>query len=144
MPKRNMTRLVGAGQRVYARLSADVAREIARALQAEHRHHGVTRADLARLIGRDKSFVTRKLSGSQNVEIRTIAALLGALGYELDVRAHRIDTLPGTTGNAVGGDPVRDVGSETQVTGGLRSAETMAPQPAPAALVVGKSHAFAQ
>ena len=102
MPKRDTTKLTGAGQRVFGRLSSDVAREIARSLEAENKHTGMTRAEVARLIGRNRSFVTRKLAGSQNMELRTIAALLGALGYELDVSAHRIDAPPNAMSNLQG------------------------------------------
>ncbi len=83
------------GQRVYARLAADVARELARALAAESQFGTITRAELARRLGRDKAFVTRKLSGGENMELRTVAAFLAALGYEMDVAARRINAPPG-------------------------------------------------
>ena len=83
------------GQRVYARLTADVARELARALAAESQFGTITRAELARRLGRDKGFVTRKLSGGENMELRTVAAFLAALGYEMDVAARRIKAPPG-------------------------------------------------
>ena len=83
------------GQRVYARLTAHVARELARALAAESQFGTITRAELARRLGRDKGFVTRKLSGGENMELRTVAAFLAALGYEMDVAARRIKAPPG-------------------------------------------------
>jgi hypothetical protein len=82
------------GQRVYARLAADVARELAGALAAESQFGTITRAELARRLGRDKAFVTRKLSGGENMELRTVAAFLAALGYEMDVAARRINAPP--------------------------------------------------
>jgi DNA-binding phage protein len=82
------------GQRVYARLAADVARELAGALAAESQFGTITRAELARRLGRDKAFVTRKLSGGENMELRTVAAFLAALGYEMEVAAQRINAPP--------------------------------------------------
>ena len=87
------------GQRIYARLARHVGRELARALARENQFGTITRAELARRLGRDKAFVTRKLSGGENMELRTIAAILAALGYEMDVKAHRIDAPPGGTRN---------------------------------------------
>ncbi len=87
------------GQRIYARLAADVARELARALARENQFGTITRTELARRLGRDKAFVTRKLSGGENMELRTIAAILAALGYEMDVKAHRIAAPPGEMRN---------------------------------------------
>lgn len=83
------------GQRVYARLVADVARELASALAREGKLGTITRAELARRLGRDKAFVSRKLSGGENMELRTIAAFLAALGYEMDVKAERLAAAPG-------------------------------------------------
>ncbi|MGC8524332.1 MAG: helix-turn-helix domain-containing protein [Acidibrevibacterium sp.] len=93
--KRNREPLNAEGQRVYARLTAHVARELARALAKESKFGTITRAELARRLGRDKGFVTRKLSGGENMELRTVAAFLAALGYEMDVAARRIDAPPG-------------------------------------------------
>lgn len=96
------------GQRIYARLAADVARELARALAQESRLGTMTRAKLPSLLGRDKAFVSRKLSGGENMELRTIAAILAALGYEMDVKAHRIDAPPGEMRNFYRETPARN------------------------------------
>jgi len=43
---------------------------------------GVSRAELARRLGRHRSFVTRLLSGSRNLTVATVGEALGALGFE--------------------------------------------------------------
>lgn len=77
------------GGRIYAKLAADVSRQLVLALQTEGQESNLTKADVARLIGRNKATVTRALSGG-NLELRTIAAILAALGHEMEVKAHRI------------------------------------------------------
>jgi len=77
------------GGRIYAKLAADVSRQLVLALQTEGQESNLTKADVARLLGRNKATVTRALSGG-NLELRTIAAILAALGHEMEVKAHRI------------------------------------------------------
>jgi transcriptional regulator with XRE-family HTH domain len=60
----------------YARLAGDVAREIEAAMEQEN----VSRSELATRANVDKSALTRALDGTRNLELRTIASLLGALG----------------------------------------------------------------
>lgn len=45
----------------------------------------VTRADLARRLGKSKSFVTQALSGSRNMTLRTLSDIAHALGYRVEV-----------------------------------------------------------
>jgi hypothetical protein len=47
----------------------------------------VSKAELARRIGKSKAFVTQCLSGSQNLTLRTLADLFLALGYRLQLGA---------------------------------------------------------
>lgn len=44
---------------------------------------GISRAELARRLGRPRSFVSRLLSGDHNLTIRTMARALLACGYEV-------------------------------------------------------------
>jgi transcriptional regulator with XRE-family HTH domain len=46
----------------------------------------LTRADIAKLIGRDKSFVTRKLNGDSNMTLQTLADLAFALNRPVKVK----------------------------------------------------------
>lgn len=44
----------------------------------------VSKAELARSMDRPRSFVTRMLSGSHNLTVKTMARALSACGYEID------------------------------------------------------------
>ena len=48
---------------------------------------GITKADLARRMGKTKAFVTQCLSGEQNMTLRTLADLFGAIGYKIQFDA---------------------------------------------------------
>ena len=47
----------------------------------------MTRAELARTIGKSKAFVTQVLRGNQNMTLRTLADLFGAMRYEVILQA---------------------------------------------------------
>ena len=44
---------------------------------------GISRAGLARKMGRNRSFISRMLSGSHNLTVKTIARALVACGFEV-------------------------------------------------------------
>jgi antitoxin component HigA of HigAB toxin-antitoxin module len=46
----------------------------------------LTKADLAKRIGKSKAYVTQLLSGSRNMTLHTFADLVFALGYKVDLR----------------------------------------------------------
>src|SRR4051794_22446012 len=56
---------------------------------------GVSKADLARLTGRTRAFVTQVLSGDRNMTLRTLADFAHALGFRITLGAR----LSGTTGD---------------------------------------------
>ena len=45
----------------------------------------ISKAELARRIGKSKSYVTQCLNGSSNLTLRTLADLFGALGYYVHI-----------------------------------------------------------
>jgi hypothetical protein len=47
---------------------------------------GINRADLARQMGRPRSFITRMLAGQHNLTVRTFARAMAACGFELEFR----------------------------------------------------------
>jgi len=47
----------------------------------------MTRAELARAIGKSKAFVTQVLRGNQNMTLRTLADLFGAMRHEVVLQA---------------------------------------------------------
>jgi len=60
------------------------ATELLSTIMAEN---DISKADLARRLGKTNAFVTQCLSGGQNLTLRTLANLFGALGYRLDLGA---------------------------------------------------------
>ena len=71
------------------RLILDVTEQLAGALE----NNGVTRAELARRMGRTPGFVSQVLSGGRNLTLRTIADIAGALSLRpsLKVSHERTD-----------------------------------------------------
>jgi transcriptional regulator with XRE-family HTH domain len=64
--------------------------EITELLEAAMQQEGVTRAELARRLGRSKGWVTQLLDGEANKTIRTLADALAVLGREFRAQAPRI------------------------------------------------------
>jgi transcriptional regulator with XRE-family HTH domain len=60
------------------------ATELLATIMAENQ---VTKADLARRLRKSKAFITQCLNGGQNLTLRTLADLFGALGYRLQLGA---------------------------------------------------------
>lgn len=50
----------------------------------------VTRAELATKLGKSRPYITQLLDGATNMTIRTVADVLGALGYKLNVTAESL------------------------------------------------------
>ena len=71
------------------RLILDVTEQLAGALE----NSGVTRAELARRMGRTPGFVSQVLNGGRNLTLRTIADIAGALSLRpsLKVSCERTD-----------------------------------------------------
>lgn len=65
------------------RLIGDVTEALSELLERE----GVTKAELARRLGKTKAAVGEALSGEANLTLRTIADLADALGYQVKVEA---------------------------------------------------------
>ena len=72
-------------RRTFVRFLGEIQHALLEALGEEHRKRGLTRAEIGRLIGRDKSFVTRKLSGESNMTLQTLADLAFALDRPVKV-----------------------------------------------------------
>lgn len=66
-------------RRVYVRLIGDIRHALNQAFVEEHDARGLTRTEIADLLGTSKSFVTRKLTGTSNMTIETLADLAFAL-----------------------------------------------------------------
>ena len=53
-------------------------------------NEGVTKTELARRLGKSKSYVTQCLSGRGNLTLRTLADLFGALGYMIRIEPRTV------------------------------------------------------
>ena len=63
------------------KLILDVTEQFAKAMQDA----GLSQADLARKMGRSPSFISKLLSGSRNITLRTIADVSSALSLDVSV-----------------------------------------------------------
>lgn len=66
-------------QRTYVRMIGDLRNQLNQALTEEFEKRGLTQAEMGRLIGRDKSFVSKKMNGVGNMTLETLADLAYAL-----------------------------------------------------------------
>ena len=62
------------------------------------RDEGISKAELAKRIGRSRAFVSQILTGERNLTLRTLADVCHALGYRLDfstvrLKRHRLSEL---------------------------------------------------
>lgn len=76
-------------ERIFAQLCGNISRELNRAMRKEYMLSGLTFCDFVREIGLSSSFVKDKLDGD-NMDLRTIAIFLAAIGYEMEIELKRI------------------------------------------------------
>jgi len=72
-------------RRTYIRMLGEIQHALLEALDEESRDRGLTRAEMARVIGKNKSFVTRKLSGDSNMTLQSLADLAFSLDRPVKV-----------------------------------------------------------
>jgi transcriptional regulator with XRE-family HTH domain len=65
--------------RTYARMIADIRHELHQALSEENGKRGLTQARIAEILGKNKSFISRKFNGTSNMTLETLADLAYAL-----------------------------------------------------------------
>lgn len=86
--------------RVFAQVVDEVGRAIYKAFKEEKKFDKeLTQAALAKAINKDPAFVNRVLTGGKNMELKTVADILGALGYEMKVSTKRIEPMPNPSKN---------------------------------------------
>ena len=69
-------------RRVFARFLGRIQHAILEALAEEHEKRGLTRAEIARILGTDKASITKKLTGTRNMTIESIADFAFAMGRD--------------------------------------------------------------
>ncbi len=65
-----------------ARFVGDVREELAVAFLEELGEHGLTKSDIARLLGVNRSVISRILNGTAPLELRTLGQLAWAMGRD--------------------------------------------------------------
>jgi transcriptional regulator with XRE-family HTH domain len=78
--------LLDKRRRTYVRLIGEIQNALQKAFAEEAEKRKLTRTAMAEALGRDKSFVTRKLNGKSNMTLETLADF----AYALD-RAVKVD-----------------------------------------------------
>ena len=92
---------VPARRRAYVRMLGEIRHALLTAFAEEESTRGLSRASMARELGRDKAFITRKLSGTSNMTLETLADLAFALNRPVKVSLPARSGLPGSNSSAV-------------------------------------------
>ncbi|MGQ3047809.1 MAG: helix-turn-helix transcriptional regulator [Niveispirillum sp.] len=114
-------------RQTYIRLLSEIAHALNQALDEEHVRRGLTQADIARTLGKEKSFVSRKLSGDTNMTLETLADLAYALDRPVHVSLPSREPVAGTNyfqryriggeeSKAVSAEPVRPLAADATET----------------------------
>ncbi|HTE42430.1 MAG TPA: hypothetical protein VK629_16530 [Steroidobacteraceae bacterium] len=112
---------LGARRRTYVRLIGEIRHALNNALQEEFQRRQLTSTGMADILEKDKSFVSRKLNGTSNMTLETLADLAFALD-----RVIKIQLVPRTppAGSNSHVAPTEDKGivksSETKASAGAR------------------------
>jgi ribosome-binding protein aMBF1 (putative translation factor) len=88
---------IGKRRRTFVRMLGEISHELNAALEEEHSARGLTITEIAKIIERHKSFVSRKFSGDSNMTLQTLADLAYALNRPVKVTLP--SRLPGTGAN---------------------------------------------
>lgn len=85
-----------AFEQEYRRARAEIAQvdAVMRELDALRESSGMSKAELARLIGRNPSTVRRLFTAEVNPELKTVAAIASALGARIEVTIATSDAPP--------------------------------------------------
>lgn len=83
-------------RRTYVRLIGQIRRALNEALGQEFERRGLTKTKVALLLGWSKSFVTRKLAGTSNMTLETLADLAFALDRIVEIRLIPRTSPPGS------------------------------------------------
>jgi transcriptional regulator with XRE-family HTH domain len=79
-------------RRTYVRLIGSIQNALNRALREEHAMRNLTQQEMADLLHKSKSFISRKMNGTSNMTLETLADLAFALDrtVEVDLRPRHL------------------------------------------------------
>lgn len=86
MTSSSPTSSASARRRTFVRLIGEIRHALNQALTEECHARGLTKADIARALGKDKSFVSKKLGGTSNMTLETLADLAFAMNRPVKVQ----------------------------------------------------------
>src|SRR5665213_1435299 len=72
-------------RRTFVRMLGEISHELNNALDEENKERGLTLTEVAKIIDRHKSFVSRKFTGDSNMTLQTLADLAYALDRPVKV-----------------------------------------------------------
>lgn len=106
------SRFLGQAHAVLSRSALEVSKE-----------RGLTKAQVARELGVDRSTISRLLSGVGNPTLRTIGELAGVMGYRPELVFHKVEPKPGSNigalvmnGMSVASTPRNETGDQTALS----------------------------
>jgi hypothetical protein len=83
---------IGEMPRLASRFISHVRREVQNAYEQERSERRITQQEIAKRIGVHRSVINRQLGGIENMTLRSVAELLGAMGWEPVFEARKIRT----------------------------------------------------
>lgn len=91
-------------ERATGRFFARVIDELQRAVAAEKRERKLTQQKIAEILGVNRSVVNRRISGKDNLTVKSLAETAWALGYE--PRFELVESKPSAGSNIMFAPPV--------------------------------------
>jgi hypothetical protein len=73
-------------RKTYVRLIGDIEHQLNLAFDEEHTKRNLTQQEMADLLNVDKSFISRKMSGTSNMTLETLADLAFALDRAIEIK----------------------------------------------------------
>lgn len=80
----------------FENLVVDITEDICEIMEAK----GMSRADLARELGKSRAWVTKVLRGDQNLTLKTVVDVFWSLGYKLNMKSELANWRAGWTQSA--------------------------------------------
>lgn len=103
-------------RRTFVRLIGDIHNKLNQALAEEYERRQLTRTEMADMLGTNKSFVTRKLNGTSNMTLETLADLAFALD-----RVVKVQLISRTSSETSNQQPYMEAQSNGQLILGLKT-----------------------
>ncbi len=94
-------------RRKFVHLAGKIQDELQKAFAEEHEKNGLTKSEVAQSLGTHKSFITRKLNGTSNMTIETLADFAWALNREIHFCLARPEEILGYQPNEASDEIIR-------------------------------------